>query len=238
MGTPRQHHASHCLRHLPLAWGGLALVLSLILHRDPGNEVDTPPARELKSKTRPAGKTASVSGQAFTSPEAWAPGGIAMRLASTDPRHALALAERIDDAGLRHHARLRCLGEWALLDPEGAAAWAGKIPEEAERPHALAEVAAAWASFDPPAAAGFASDFIASHEALERAIPAVIAQAGPCDQPAMRAWVASFHEGELKDLAQAEFTRLARKVPAAPASLPGESTEHRDPFLPKKPKNP
>ena len=163
---------------------------------------------------------------------------IARALSAHDPQRAFETAGRIAGPEARIAAVTACLREWTLADPFAAADWAARLTDSEERSRALGEVAATWASLDAIAAARFTSDSIPDEAVLEHAIPALVSQTQASERPAIRQWIDSLPGDDLKAQGLAELTRLERNLMPAPARLPGEDIERRDPVpLSALPKN-
>jgi len=86
-----------------------------------------------------------------------APMEAARELARTDPKAALAMADKITNhEGCRVDALRGILREWAAKDPEAAKAALAARPEKEFQKHFARDLAEGWARKDPQAAAAFA----------------------------------------------------------------------------------
>ncbi|MCW1926119.1 hypothetical protein OKA05_26405 [Luteolibacter arcticus] len=147
-------------------------------------------------------------------------------LVSHHPLLALELADELDRADLTRE----CFRDWAHRDPASAARHALTIPASPERSSALLEISREWSKQAPLAAAEFAVEAMNGGEDADHLLLAVFSHAGVSDLPMLRQWIDRFPPDTLKDLSQAELTRIERLLPTSPANLPGEDEENRTPL--------
>jgi hypothetical protein len=140
---------------------------------------------------------------------------LAYELSRDDPALALERSSALPDSPGRAQFIEHAIANLATRDPRAALLQADAIDDPVLRGNALARLATSWAESDPSAAATLAVDAMAPGPAQERAIAAVVQRWAQQDPAAVRAWVATFPDGPVKDNALGHISEQTAPPPAA-----------------------
>lgn len=132
---------------------------------------------------------------------------VCFRIAETDPKRAVMLAEQFKlsrDAVLQNLAR-----QWAAKDLRSASQWIAEQTDDDQRNALVTGVTFVWSQTAPAEAAGFVAEQMTPGSARDAAVMMVIHQWARVDSGAATTWISRFPAGPLRDRALEELASLA-----------------------------
>jgi hypothetical protein len=137
--------------------------------------------------------------------------GLAAEAVAEHPADVLALASEIQLPPERHDIISQAASRWAAVDFGGALYWARSVPDSPLRQEVVAAVAVAWADYDAKAAARLVVESMPPGPGQENALVGIVQRLATRDMKATEAWVAQFPPGQLRERAQLELERIAKR---------------------------